>query len=64
MTPELDEPCYAAIPNRDFLITWSRSNSEEFHIHVRAQIRQDSENQPYPLTSTIFIFTEAEVKPE
>jgi uncharacterized protein YtpQ (UPF0354 family) len=60
----LDELCYAAIPNRDFLIMWSRSNSEEFHTQVRAQIRQDSENQPYPLTSTIFIVTEAEVKPE
>lgn len=60
----LDEPCYAAIPNRDFLIMWSRSNPEEFQTLVRAQVRQDCESQPYPLTSTVFLVTEAEVKPD
>jgi hypothetical protein len=60
----LGEPCYAAVPNRDFLIMWSRSNPEEFQTLVRDQIRQDCESQPYPLTSTVIVVTEAEVKPE
>jgi uncharacterized protein YtpQ (UPF0354 family) len=60
----LGEPCYAAVPNRDFLIMWSQSNPEEFQTLVRAQVRQDCESQPYPLTSTVFVVTEAEVKPE
>lgn len=60
----LGEPCYAAVPNRDFLIMWSRSNPEEFQTLVRGQVRQDLESQPYPLTSTVFVVTEAEVKPD
>ena len=60
----LGEPCYAAIPNRDVLIAWSRSNSEEFQRQVRNQVRLDFESEPYPLTSGIFLVGEAEVKPE
>jgi uncharacterized protein YtpQ (UPF0354 family) len=60
----LGEPCYAAVPNRDFLIMWSRSNPEEFQTMVRGQVRQDFESRPYPLTSTVFVVTEAEVKPD
>jgi uncharacterized protein YtpQ (UPF0354 family) len=60
----LGEPCYAAVPNRDFLIMWSVSNPAEFQTMVRAQVRQDCESQPYPLTSTVFVVTEAEVKPD
>ena len=60
----LGEPCYAAVPNRDFLIMWSRSNPEEFQKLVRDQVRQDFGSQPYPLTSTVFAVTEAEVKPD
>ncbi len=61
---QLGEPCYAAFPNRDFLILWSRSNPEEFQSMVRAQIRQDSESQPYPLTSTVFVVTRGGVEPD
>jgi uncharacterized protein YtpQ (UPF0354 family) len=61
---QLGEPCYAALPNRDFLILWARSNPEEFQSMVRAQIRQDSESQPYPLTSTVFVVTRARVEPD
>ncbi len=60
----LGEPCYAAVPNRDFLIMWSQSNAEEFQTLVRGQVRQDFESQSYPLTSTVFVVTEADVKPE
>lgn len=60
----LGEPCYAAIPNRDFLIMWSGSNSEGFQGMVRKQVRQDYESEPYPLTSSVFVVTEAEVKRE
>lgn len=61
---QLGEPCCAAIPNRDFLIMWSRSNPEQFQTMVRAQVKQDCESQPYPLTSTVFVVTAAEVKRE
>lgn len=57
----LGEPCYAAIPNRDFLIAWSRSNSAEFQTQVRNQVRLDFETQPHPLTSGIFTVRESEV---
>lgn len=60
----LGEPYYAAIPNRDFLIMWSSPNSEEFQGLVRKQVRQDFESQPYPLTSTVFVVSEAEVQAE
>jgi hypothetical protein len=43
---------------------WSRSNPEEFQTMVRGQVRQDFESRPYPLTSTVFVVTEAEVKPD
>ena len=55
----LGEPCYAAVPNRDFLIMWSQSNPEEFQTLVRAQVRQDCQSQPYPLTSTVFVVTDS-----
>lgn len=60
----LGEPCLAAIPNRDFIILWSRSNSREFHGFVRDKVRQDFESRPYPLTSDVFVVTEAGVKTE
>lgn len=60
----LGEPYYAAIPNRDFLIMWSSANSEEFQGLVRNQVRQDFGSQPYPLTPTVFVVTDAEVKVE
>jgi uncharacterized protein YtpQ (UPF0354 family) len=58
----LGEPYYAAIPNRDFIIMWSSSNSEEFQGLVRKQVLLDFESQPYPLTSAVFVVTDAEVK--
>jgi len=60
----LGEPFYAAIPNRDFVIMWSSDNSREFQGLVRNQVRQDCESQPYPLTPTVFVVTEGELKPE
>ncbi|MBE7474551.1 MAG: hypothetical protein DPW09_38075 [Anaerolineae bacterium] len=56
---ELGEPCLAAIPNRDFLIFWSASNSADFNQHVRAQVQRDFETQPYALTAQIFVVTVA-----
>ena len=59
---QLGEPCYAGIPNRDFLILWSRSNSNEFHRLTRDQIRSDHQSQPYPLTADIFLVTRKGIK--
>jgi hypothetical protein len=61
---ELGEPCLAAVPNRDFLIFWSVSNSANFNQLVRAQVRHDFETQPYALTAKIFIVTTDSVVPE
>jgi uncharacterized protein YtpQ (UPF0354 family) len=60
----LGEPYYAAIPNRDFLIMWATSNSEQFHDLVRDQVRQDFKSQPYPLTSEILVVRRAGVEIE
>jgi uncharacterized protein YtpQ (UPF0354 family) len=60
----LDQPCFAAIPNRDFLILWSTSNSDAFHQRIRQQVRSDVQTQPHALTSQIFIVTSDTVVPE
>ncbi|HLG13421.1 MAG TPA: DUF1444 family protein [Blastocatellia bacterium] len=60
----LGEPCSAAIPNRDFIILWSRSNTKEFQGFVREKVAQDFASQPYPLTSAIFVVTGEGVKTE
>jgi hypothetical protein len=60
----LGQPCLAAIPNRDFLILWSTSNSAAFHQRIREQVRSDVKEQPHALTSQIFIVTPDKVVPE
>ena len=57
----LGAPFYAAIPNRDFLIMWSRSAEQVFHEHIKNQVRIDTASQSHPLTSTILLVTEEKI---
>ncbi|MBI2924932.1 MAG: hypothetical protein HYY24_04410 [Verrucomicrobia bacterium] len=59
----LGEPFLAGVPNRDFLIMWSRRCSATFQSGVRQQLQADSENQPHPLTSVVFEAAAAFVRP-
>ena len=60
----LGQPCLAAIPNRDFLILWSTSNSDAFHQRIRQQVRSDVQTQLHALTSQVFVVTPDNVVPE
>ncbi len=60
---KLGSPFYAAIPNRDFLIFWSASADEDFHLAVKAQVLRDHAAQSHPLSSTILEVTAETIKP-
>lgn len=47
-------PFYFGIPNRDFLICWSDTCSEDAANRFAAQVRADSAEQPYPLSARTF----------
>lgn len=49
---------YFGVPNREFLICWSKSDDNEFQRAIERQIALDFEERPYPLTKTIFEITE------
>lgn len=46
---------YFAIPNRDFLICWSKTSSKEVVNRLLQQVKKDFETQPYPISPKIFI---------
>lgn len=50
----LGTPFYFGIPNRDFLICWANSCEQDFVINIRAQLIQDHDEQPYPLSASVF----------
>jgi len=52
---------YAGIPNRDFLVVWSKDFAA--HAGFVAQIKKDVQTRPYPLTEEIFVVTPAGVRP-
>ena len=54
---KLGEPFFAGIPNRDFLIMWSREASEEFQTFCRQKIGEDFQQQDHPLTPQILLAT-------
>jgi uncharacterized protein YtpQ (UPF0354 family) len=58
---KLGDFVFAGIPNRDFLVLWSRDFAA--HAGFVAQIRKDSQNRPYPLTDEIFVITADGVRP-
>lgn len=47
------EPFYAGIPNRDFLICWSKSADSEFQSKMSLQVAADSDQRPYPLSRRV-----------
>ena len=59
----LGEPCYAAVPTRDFLIFWSTGNDSASQASIRDEIRHYFETQPYALTSSVFSVTRDSVIP-
>lgn len=62
MLPELREsfsaiisvPFYFGIPNRDFLICWTKNENDDFQGKMRSQISQDFDERPYPLSRNVF----------
>lgn len=62
-TERLGTPCFAVIPNRDFLFFWAATNSPRFQAFAREKARLDHRVQPYPLTDTVFTITAHEVAP-
>ena len=57
---KLGKPFYFGVPNRDFLICWSKQGDQNFQKFVRKQIADDFEERPYPLSKYAFEFDEIE----
>jgi len=51
---KLGSPFYFGIPNRDFLICWSKQGDKDFQKTMRRQISSDFEERPYPLSKYAF----------
>lgn len=47
-------PFYFGVPNRDFLICWSKGADAEFQHRMQSQISQDFDERPYPLSRSVF----------
>jgi Protein of unknown function (DUF1444) len=50
----IGSPFYFGVPNRDFLICWSKSGDTAFQEQMRSQISNDFDEQPYPLSRHAF----------
>ena len=55
---KLGTPYYFGIPNRDFLICWSRRGDRNFQNFIKKQIADDFGERPYPLSKYAFEFDE------
>lgn len=55
LAQHLGETFRFALPNRDFLICWRLDCDEAFHQQIASQIVADSEERPYPLSSSVFV---------
>lgn len=53
---KLGDVFYFGIPNRDFLICWSKQGDNDFQNSIKQQIASDFEEQPYPLSKCVFEF--------
>jgi uncharacterized protein YtpQ (UPF0354 family) len=47
-------PFYFGVPNRDFLICWTRNEDQEFQDQMSSQVSRDFDEQPYPLSRFVF----------
>ena len=50
----IGSPFYFGVPNRDFLICWSKNDDVGFQERMKAQIGNDFEERPYPLSPWVF----------
>lgn len=50
----IGNPFYFGVPNRDFLICWNMDASDQFMQFAKNKLRKDFENQPYPLSPSVF----------
>lgn len=57
----LGEPFYVALPNRDFLVAWSRDSS--FHAAFAERARQDFAHKHHPLSPEVFVAAAEEIRP-
>jgi hypothetical protein len=53
---KLGDAFYFGIPNRDFLICWSKEGDEDFQKSLKMQIAVDFAERPYPLSKSVFEF--------
>jgi Protein of unknown function (DUF1444) len=53
---KLGNAFYFGIPNRDFLICWSKEGDEDFQKSLKTQLAVDFEERPYPLSKSVFEF--------
>lgn len=51
----IGSPFYFGVPNRDFLICWSKNEDTEFQNTMRLQISNDFDERPWPLSRNVFI---------
>lgn len=57
-------PFLFGIPNRDFLICWSKNGDEDFQSKMRSQISSDFDQRPYPLSRRPFeVLANGEIHP-
>lgn len=47
-------PFYFGVPNRDFLICWTKNEDPDFQNSMKIQVASDYEERPYPLSPIIF----------
>lgn len=48
-------PFYVGVPNRDFLICWSKNDDKEFQSEMASQVNSDFAERPYPLSGRTFV---------
>lgn len=58
---KLGTPFYFGVPNRDFLICWSRRGDRNFQNVIRKQIKEDFQERPYPLSKYAFEFDDGNI---
>lgn len=51
---KLGKPFHFGIPNRDFLICWSKRGDADFQTSIKQQIATDFEERPYPLSKYVY----------
>ena len=54
ISEHVGDPFFAGIPNRDFLICWSKAADAEFQTKMSVQVATDSDQRPYPLSRKVF----------